>query len=233
VTIKNYQKTPLMAEKGYLKVPKLKKRLLMLYDRLYQYFGPQYWWPGDSPFEVAIGAILTQNTNWQNVQKTIDNLKKHKMLSPKTIYNLSIERLADLIRPSGYYNIKAKRLKNFVSFIVESHSGSLMNLKKYEIQNIRKSLLSISGVGKETADSIILYALDKPIFVIDAYTKRVLSRHGIINNLSNYDECQALFHDNLDNNLEFYKEYHALFVMVGKHYCKPKPNCNNCPLRGF
>ncbi|MCX8069224.1 MAG: endonuclease III domain-containing protein [Thermodesulfovibrionales bacterium] len=211
----------------------IKERLMKLYNILFDSFGPQHWWPGDSPFEVSVGAILTQNTNWQNVEKAIANLKKQRVLSPKSIYNLPHEKLAELIRPSGYYNVKAKRLKNFVSFIVDNHNGSLMNLKKYDIEDIRQQLLSIIGIGKETADSIMLYALDKPIFVIDTYTKRILSRHDIVHESADYDNCQSLFHQNIDPDISLYNEYHALFVKVGKYYCKPRANCDNCPLKGF
>lgn len=211
----------------------MRNRLRQIYDILLSFFGPQHWWPGDSPFEIAVGAILTQNTNWQNVEKAITNLKKNRQLSPKSIYNLSHEKLAEMIRPSGYYNVKAKRLKNFVSFIVEKQKGSLMNLKKYETIQIRQMLLSVSGIGKETADSIILYALDKPIFVIDTYTKRILSRHGFIDEFIDYDTCQSLFHENINPDRALYNEYHALLVRTGKDYCKPKVNCDECPLKGF
>lgn len=201
-----------------------------IFTTLYKTFGSQGWWPADTPFEVAVGAILTQNTNWKNVQKAIHNLKDKRMLSPKSIYFAKEETIAELIKPSGYFNVKTKRLKNFVNFIVEECNGSLMNLSKLDKLEIRDKLLSISGIGKETADSIILYSLKKPIFVIDAYTKRLLLRHSIIDKDLSYDECQILFHNNLNEDVQLFNEYHALIVRVGKEFCKKTPNCVACPL---
>ncbi|MCX8027348.1 MAG: hypothetical protein N3A62_05785 [Thermodesulfovibrionales bacterium] len=206
----------------------------IIFDILYNTFGPQNWWPADTPFEVAVGAILTQNTNWNNVKKAIHNLKASRMLSPRSIHNAHEKEIANLIKPSGYFNIKAKRLKNLTNFIVNECNGSLMNLLKLDKLEIRRRLLSISGIGKETADSIILYALQKPIFVIDAYTKRLLFRHKLINSLDiDYDECQMLFHSNLKNDVILFNEYHALIVKVGKEYCKKNPFCTECPLNTY
>ena len=148
--------------------------LIDIYDTLYKAFGPQDWWPGDTAFEVAVGAILTQNTNWGNVEKAINNLKKEKVLNAKTLNKMPHKRLASLIKPAGYFNIKAKRLKNFLSFLSNNYSGSMKKMKTGELQVLRENLLDINGVGPETADSILLYALEKPVFVIDTYTKRVL-----------------------------------------------------------
>lgn len=201
-----------------------------IYNILYNVFGPQGWWPADTAFEVAVGAILTQNTNWSNVQKAINNLKYHRMLSPTSIYYAKDDTIASLIKPSGYFNIKTKRLKNFVHFLVDEYNGSIMDLSRHDKYEIRERLLSISGIGKETADSIILYALQKPIFVIDAYTKRILLRHKIIDKELGYDECQMLFHKNLKEDVKLYNEYHALIVRVGKQYCKKTPICERCPL---
>ncbi len=207
---------------------------LEIYHRLYQTFGPQHWWPGDTPFEVAVGAILTQNTNWSNVEKAIGNLKKHKALSAKVIYEMPAKKLSELIRPAGYFNIKAMRLKAFIDFLMNSYSGSIEKMKKEEMDSIRKELLQVNGIGPETADSILLYALEKPFFVIDAYTKRVLSRHGIMDYGKPYEEFQDLFHSALDKNMRLFNEYHALFVRVGKTYCKrEKPLCDECPLKGI
>lgn len=209
------------------------KVLLKAYNRLYNHFGPQHWWPGETPFEVMVGAILTQNTNWGNVEKAIANLKKNSVLNPHAINSLKNDKLAALIRPAGYYNIKAKRLKNFVSRYVEDFSGRLSGLKKLSLEDAREWLLSISGIGPETADSILLYALDKPSFVVDAYTKRVMARHGLVSEEADYHELQELFADNLEEDISLYNEYHALLVHVGKDYCKPIPRCDECPLNGW
>ncbi|MGD0281307.1 MAG: endonuclease III domain-containing protein [Dissulfurispiraceae bacterium] len=207
-----------------------KKTLLEIYDKLYAAYGPQHWWPGDSPFEVAVGAILTQNTNWSNVEKAIANLKAARLLSARALHNIPAANLASLIRPSGYFNIKAGRLRAFLAFLMKTYGGSMKKMGKGDTASLRHSLLNVHGIGPETADSILLYALNKPVFVIDAYTKRVLSRHGIIDFRASYDEYQLLFHEALDQDTELFNEYHALLVMVGKDYCKPKPRCENCPL---
>ena len=208
----------------------MKAVLRKIFDKLYAFYGPQNWWPGDTPFEVAVGAILTQNTNWLNVEKAISNLKKERVLNAKALYALPANKLASLIRPSGYFNIKAKRLRSFLDFLVNNYKGSLKKMAKEDISTLRPKLLGVNGIGPETADSILLYALDKPVFVIDAYTKRVLSRHGVIAYEAPYEDYQALFHRELDEDLQLFNEFHALFVMVGKDYCKPKPKCESCPL---
>lgn len=207
------------------------KPLLKIYHKLYSFYGPQNWWPGDTPFEVAVGAILTQNTNWSNVEKAIRNLKAEKMLSAHAMYKLPVERLAGLIRPAGYFNVKAKRLLSFLDFLMKDYGGSMKRMQKETTGTLREKLLAVNGIGPETADSILLYALDKPVFVIDAYTKRALSRHGILEYNASYDEYQELFHREFDQDLRLYNEFHALFVMVGKDYCKPKPRCETCPLK--
>ena len=206
------------------------KKLISIYKKLFKSFGPQNWWPGDTPFEVAVGAILTQNTNWGNVEKAINNLKKEKVLNAKAIHDMPVNRLASLIRSAGYFNVKAKRLKAFIDFLVNDYHGSMKNMKKKEMHSLRKKLLSVNGIGPETADSILLYALDKPIFVIDAYTKRVLSRHNILGHDEPYDRFQELFHSSLKKDAKLFNEYHALFVRVGKTFCKSKPICEGCPL---
>ena len=204
--------------------------LIDIYNMLYSFYGPQYWWPGDTPFEIAVGAILTQNTNWGNVEKAIKNLKDAKALSAKAMHEMPHQKLASLIRPAGYFNIKAKRLKSFIDFLADDYNGSMKKMRKDEMEPLRKKLLDVHGIGPETADSILLYALDKPVFVIDAYTKRVLSRHKILDYNASYDEYQNLFHKELDEDLQLFNEFHALFVMVGKDYCKPKPLCEKCPV---
>lgn len=204
--------------------------LIELYDKLYTFYGPQHWWPGDTPFEVAVGAILTQNTNWGNVEKAIGNLKEHKALNAKVIHWMPADRLASLIRPSGYYNIKAKRLRAFIDLLVGKYGGSMARMKRGGTETLRKELLAVNGIGQETADSILLYALGKPVFVIDAYTKRVLSRHGLMDMNASYEEYQNLFHRECDEDISLFNEYHALLVSVGKEHCRPQPRCGGCPL---
>jgi len=224
-----------------------------IYKKLYDYFGPQYWWPGQTPFEVMVGAILTQNTNWLNVEKAIANLKRYNLLAPDKLYKLSHRRLALLIRPTGYYNIKAKRLKSFLKFFVNHYQSDLRNMSAQDTASLRRQLLSIKGIGPETADSILLYALGRPVFVVDAYTKRILLRHRFIREDSSYEEVQNLFTphlwthsratkteyskgagfmQNLKTGVKLFNEYHALLVKLGKEFClKNKPKCEICPLQ--
>jgi len=206
------------------------KKLPEIYQRLYHAFGPQHWWPGDSPFEIAVGAILTQNTNWANVEKAIGNLKKKMVLNSTSIYKMKTEKLASLIRPAGYFNIKAGRLKSFINFLMSEYHGSMKRMRNEEMHTLRTKLLNVHGIGPETADSILLYALDKPFFVTDAYTKRVLSRHNIIKHDASYDHIQNLFQSTLEKDAVLFNEYHALFVKLGKTYCRKKPLCRGCPL---
>jgi endonuclease-3 related protein len=208
----------------------LKKALLEIYNILHKQFGPQHWWPAETPFEVIVGAILTQNTAWGNVTKAIDNLKKEDYLSPELLYSLCMSKLAGLIRPSGYYNIKAKRLKEFLKFLFNEYDGSLDKMFKTNLSELREKLLKINGIGPETADSILLYAGNYPIFVIDAYTKRILQRHNIINDGIDYHSLQSLFMDNLPEDADLFNEYHALIVKTAKDFCKKKPLCDVCPL---
>ncbi len=205
--------------------------LLNIYDRLFKSFGKQHWWPGDTDFEIVIGAILTQNTNWTNVEKAIKNLKKAKMFTPRKLHEIDINRLAELIKPSGYFNVKARRLKHFIEWLFQKYNGSLSRMFKQDYVKLREELLSINGIGRETADSILLYAAQKPTFVIDAYTKRVLVRHELIPEDYEYEEMKAFFEENLPEDVSLYNEYHALLVRVGKYYCKPKEQCEECPLR--
>jgi endonuclease-3 related protein len=208
-------------------------KLREIYSRLYRAFGPQHWWPGDTPFEISVGAILTQNTNWGNVEKAIRNLRKNRALSANAIHKMRIRELSGLIRPAGYFDVKAKRLRSFVDFVVGNYGGSLNKMGKEDMYSMREKLLEVNGVGPETADSILLYALEKPIFVIDAYTKRVLSRHGIMDHDKSYAEFQELFHSRLESDAKMFNEYHALFVRTGKTFCKRKnPLCDECPLKG-
>jgi endonuclease III related protein len=206
------------------------EQLKKIYDLLYARFGPQHWWPGDTPFEVIVGAVLTQNTNWGNVEKAIANLKKAKLLSPEKLHKIETVELAKLIRPAGYYNIKASRLKNLIDWLFMNYAGKLAKLKNIPTFRLRDELLGVSGVGPETADSILLYALNRPVFVVDAYTKRVLSRHHLIDFNAEYEQIRALFESNLPINNELFNEYHALLVRTGKEFCKPMPRCSGCPL---
>ncbi|MCK5305829.1 MAG: endonuclease III domain-containing protein [Candidatus Omnitrophica bacterium] len=208
------------------------KAINRIYDELLRKFGSQHWWPGDSPLEIIVGAVLTQNTNWQNVERAIVNLKKEKALSLKALKLINIKRLAGLIRSSGYYNIKAKRLKNLINFIFCEYSGSLKKMFDDSTEVLREKLLAVNGIGKETADSILLYGGGKPVFVVDAYTKRVFSRLGIVQKSSGYDEIQNIFYKNLKKDVRLYNEYHALIVSLGKNICKVKPACEICPLKG-
>ncbi len=202
-----------------------------LYQKLYAYFGPQHWWPADSRFEVIVGAVLTQNTNWANVEKAIDNLRKHRLLKAAKLYQIPKGKLAKLIKPAGYYNIKAKRLRNFLHFFLKDYKGSLKIMSLADTLNLRQQLLSVNGIGPETADSILLYALDKPVFVVDAYTKRILLRHGFIKEGAGYEQIQNLFMQNLKPKVKLFNEYHALLVRLGKEFClKNKPRCGTCPL---
>jgi len=208
------------------------RRLGLVYQKLYSFFGSQHWWPADTPFEVMIGAILTQNTNWLNVEKAISNLKKHKLLQPHRLYKLSHKRLTELIRPAGYYNIKAKRLKSFLKFFIEHYDGNVKTMSCIPISSLRQQLLSVNGIGPETADSILLYALNRPVFVVDAYTKRILLRHRFTGEDASYDKTQNLFMKNLKSGVKLFNEYHALLVKLGKEFClKNKPRCDICPLK--
>lgn len=200
------------------------------YDKLLNCFGPQHWWPGGSPFEVAVGAVLTQNTNWGNVEKAIASLVREDALSASALHDLSDGELAFLIRPAGYFNVKARRLKAFIAFLMEHFQGEIERMGGEETSVLRDRLLSVHGIGQETADSILLYALERPVFVIDAYTKRILSRHHLTDPRASYGQYQDLFHRNLPAETPLYNEYHALIVRTGKTYCRPSPQCGRCPL---
>ena len=177
-----------------------------------------------------MGAILTQNTNWANVEKAINNLKCANALEARVLLAMPAEQLEDLIRPAGYYRIKAKRLTNFLAWLSENGDGHLENLAQRNTYNLREDLLAISGIGPETADSILLYAFNRPIFVVDTYTARLATRHGLIEPPFDYHELQDLFQSNLPQDTQLFNEYHALIVRIGKNFCKPKPKCHTCPL---
>ncbi|RLB38282.1 MAG: endonuclease III domain-containing protein [Deltaproteobacteria bacterium] len=204
-----------------------------MYQLLYERFGPQHWWPGDTPFEVMVGAVLTQNTNWTNVEKAIKNLKSTGRFSVKGLLDMPEETLAALIRPAGYYNLKTKRLRNLLEMIMRDYDGRLEAFFDEDTSTMREKLLSIKGIGPETADSIILYAAERPIFVVDAYTYRILSRHEMVTDDMSYEDLQELFMSHLPEDVQLYNEFHALIVKTGKSFCRKTPLCENCPLQDW
>lgn len=205
--------------------------LMTIYRKLFRFYGPQEWWPGETPFEIAVGAILTQNTNWGNVERAIRNLKERNLLSPDRMWRLSHEQLSRFVKPAGYFNVKARRLRSFLDFLMREYGGSMDEMAREHMETLRARLLHVHGIGPETADSILLYALGKPVFVIDAYTRRILSRHCIMGEDRSYAEFQQLFHANVKRDVRLYNEYHALLVRLGKTLCRPRiPQCDACPL---
>jgi len=221
-------------------------KIKTIYNNLYSHFGKQHWWPvtkdneiipkyhkniklnNKQKLEICFGAILTQNTNWKNVEKAIIQLNKNQLININKIIKINNKKLAKIIKNSGYHNQKAIKLKNFCSFLLNNYNGNIENFFNNNIEILRNELLSINGIGPETADSIILYAAKKPIFVIDAYTKRIMNRIGYKE--ETYDELQNLFMNNLKPNEKIFNEYHALLVELGKNICKTKPLCNKCPI---
>ncbi|AEE92652.1 conserved protein of unknown function [Tepidanaerobacter acetatoxydans Re1] len=209
-----------------------KETLVKIYDKLLEAFGPQHWWPADDDFEIIVGAILTQSVSWKNVEKAIDNLKAKGLLSLDAILAVDKDKLAALIKSTMYYNQKALKLKNFCRYIKQNYGGDIYSLFEKSIPNMRAELLSIKGIGPETADSIILYAAAKPIFVVDAYTRRIFSRLGFLPDDAKYSQMQDFFMSNLPSDVNLFNEYHALIVRLGKDYCKnKKPLCNECPVK--
>jgi len=209
------------------------RELIDVYHRLDRHYGDLHWWPGDSPLEVSVGAILTQNTAWSNVEKAIQRLKEKQVLGVRALGRLSVAHLAQLIKSAGYFNVKARRLKNFISFLRSRYRGSLDKMFSQDTARLREELLSVNGIGPETADSILLYAAERPVFVIDAYTKRIFSRHGVMPYAKSYDEFQQLFMKRLPPNVPLYNQYHALLVYSGKDFCRSRPLCEHCPLNGW
>jgi endonuclease-3 related protein len=207
-----------------------RQKLMDIYERLYRHYGPQGWWPGQTPFETIIGAILTQNTNWNNVERALENLRTKAGLTPERLHRMTVEEIALLIRPAGYFNLKARRLKCFLDWLFETHDGAIQKLQSLPASTLRRQLLAIKGIGPETADSICLYAFDKPVFVVDAYTARILGRHGLLEPGCGYQDIQDLFHSCLDRDAQLFNEYHALLVRLGKDHCRRKPICAGCPL---
>jgi endonuclease-3 related protein len=205
--------------------------LLDAYERLLSAFGPQQWWPGESPFEIMVGAVLVQNTAWRNVERAIANLRDAGVMAPHAMYAVAPGELAELIRPAGYFQVKARRLRNLLKFVVEEYDGSLESMFSTSVGTLREKLLSIHGIGPETADAILLYAGGLPTFVVDTYTHRVLARHGWIEHDANYHEIKDVFECALPADASLYNEYHALLVRVGKGFCKRSiAKCETCPL---
>ncbi|GMU21689.1 MAG: endonuclease III [Phycisphaerae bacterium] len=203
------------------------------YTALMSAYGPQRWWPADTPTEVIIGAILTQNTAWRNVERAIDNLKLAGGLDWSVLRDMPYETLAELVRPAGTFNVKARRLKKFVEWLWERFDGSLQRMFATGLPTLREELLGVSGIGRETADAILLYAGGLPTFVVDAYTARILHRHGLIGDDSGYEDIKDLFESHLPADPQMFNEYHALLVQVGKLHCRPRPRCAGCPLECF
>jgi endonuclease-3 related protein len=207
------------------------RRLMAIYRRLHATHGPQDWWPGDSPFEIMVGAVLTQNTAWTNVEKAIANLKSAKALSPEVITAATHRRLAAWLKPSGYFNIKAKRLRAFCEWLIQQ--GGTKRIAGLSTEVLRAELLSVHGIGPETADDILLYAFNRPVFVIDAYTRRLFQRLGLIKGNEQYEVLRLMFETKLDKNVPLFNEYHALIVAHAKDICRPRPRCATCKLGAF
>jgi len=212
-------------------MPTQKKQLMAIYNRLYKAFGSRNWWPADTAEEVIFGAILTQSITWKNVEQAIVALKEQGKLSFRAVACMDEQKLAHIIRPARFLNQKARALKIFADYFGEKYGYSITKMKKQELRLLREELLRLYRIGPETADSILLYTLKKPIFVIDVYTKRILSRHGFLSMEDAYDNYQKLFMENLPGDVRLYNEYHALLVHLGNRFCKPKPLCDACPLQ--
>jgi endonuclease-3 related protein len=242
--------------------PRLQGEIPLYYTALLARYGPQNWWPARSRFEVIVGAYLTQNTNWSNVEKALLNLHRARRLSVSAMRATPIDVLETLVRPSGYFRQKARNLKTFIAFLDRQYSGSLTRMFAAPTVQLRAELLALNGVGLETADSILLYAGNHPVFVVDAYTRRVLLRHGIIGEKTGYEEIRAIIEQAISSSeagslvvkdaasdprhpvsrmsssartelAQHYNELHALIVRVGNHYCRAKPICEGCPLQSF
>lgn len=208
----------------------MNQRLLRIFDRLLAAFGKRHWWPGDTPLEIMVGAVLTQNTAWKNVERAIANMKRAGIMDLQRLFEIDVDALAEIIRPAGFFNIKSKRLKNLIRVICEKFNGSIDTMGSIEPARLRQLLLDVDGIGYETADSILLYALEKPIFVVDAYTKRFLNHHRLYDGNGDYTATQEFFMDNLPSDTYLFNEFHALIVALCQHYCKKIPVCRGCPL---
>ncbi len=209
------------------------KTLCDMYDMLFRAYGPQHWWPADTATEVVVGAILTQNTAWANVERAIERLKRADCLTWTTLRDLPEKRLAGLIRPAGTFRVKAARVKAFIDVLWRQHEGSLESLLSGDLDAARRRLLAIPGIGPETADAILLYAGIRPVFVVDAYTRRILRRHFVISPEADYETTRRLFEQSLPQDAVLYGEYHALLVAVGKKHCRPRASCEGCPIEAI
>ncbi|MBN2013844.1 MAG: endonuclease III domain-containing protein [Candidatus Altiarchaeota archaeon] len=207
--------------------------LLEVYESLLGFFGPQHWWPAETEFEVIVGAILTQAAAWKNVESAINNLKSGGLLSPESLWEVNESRLAEKIKPAGCFNAKARKLKSFIGFLFENYGGDLRVLFSLPRDHMRSELLSVWGIGPETADSIILYAANKPSFVVDAYTKRIFSRLGLVEEDISYSDLKQFFEHQLPVDVSLYSEFHALIVALGKNFCRKKPVCRECPIQSL
>jgi len=201
-----------------------------VFKTLYRAFGPQHWWPAETPFEMMIGAILTQNTAWRNVEKAIVNLKASGAFFPATLLDLSDDVLAEWIRPAGFFRVKTRRIKAFLGYFVTRYGGEALQMRAQPASRLRWELLDVDGIGPETADCILLYALEKPSFVVDAYTRRIFGRLGLVDGTAEYHDVQRRFETALSSDLALFNEYHALIVALGKAFCRPTPKCEQCPL---
>ena len=210
-----------------------RKKLAAMYELMSAHFGPTHWWPGDTPFEIAVGAILTQNTAWTNVEKAIANLKRADLLDPRAILDCPDEQMEQAVQPSGFFRIKTKRLRGFCAHLVERYGGSMARMAERPLESLRPELLGVYGLGPETADDILLYACGKIVFVVDAYTKRIFSRHGLIPAEIGYEDLRAFFEKHVPPDLHRYKEYHGLIVWTGKDFCRKSPKCEDCPLKSM
>jgi endonuclease-3 related protein len=208
-----------------------KPSLMKVYCLLFAHWGPQHWWPGRTRLEIIVGAILTQNTAWTNVEKAIRRLRDAKALNLCRLHDADLKTLAEWIRPAGYFNVKARRLRAFTQMMFDRFGGDLRRLFALETPALREILLGVNGIGPETADSILLYAGGRPVFVVDAYTRRFTIRHGWIGAEAKYNDISRLFMKRLSHDVALYNEYHALIVALGKNLCRPKPRCAECPLQ--
>jgi endonuclease III related protein len=201
------------------------------YNALFTHFGPQHWWPGRTPFEIIVGAILTQNTSWANVENAIANLRDANLLRPAAIEKASLRRIERLVRPSGYFRQKASKLKAFCAFLRAEYRGSLQRMFATPTIMLRQKLLGVFGIGPETADSILLYAAGHPVFVVDAYAKRILARHGWAGENAKYEDIRWAFERQFPGDARRFNEFHALIVNTGKHFCRrSEALCDRCPL---
>lgn len=202
-----------------------------VYEALWRAWGAQHWWPADSPWEMMVGAMLTQNTAWVNVERAIERLRREDVLTVRALHDTPLQTLAEWIRPSGYFNLKARRLRALTTLIVTEYGADEHRLLALPPPRLRQTLLSVWGIGPETADSILLYAAQHPVFVIDAYTRRFMERHGWLHGRESYDEAARTFTQSLPPQTDLFNEFHALIVRLGKEFCRPNPRCQDCPLR--